>query len=100
MTKEIAEAYKNEVTAQVRKTAGTSWGGEESTAVIEKITDAAYLGESPEGFDAIRDLVKALVNPSAFRQQLGKLPPTSPMYVKPAEKGSRGGVNQALSLLS
>lgn len=63
-------------------TSGGGWGGKNSTAVIEAITDEAY--GSGEGFDAIRLYVGQLVNPSAFRQKL-----EDKGLVPAAVKGSR-----------
>lgn len=78
-TKEqISEAFKTAVLARLKLRGGdgtpnakaNGWGGEDSVAVIEAIVDAAYLGDSPEGFDAVKANVAALVNPSQFRQRL------------------------------
>lgn len=99
MIESVKKAYSDTVTARVKANGGSSWGGADSVAVIEAITDAAYLdGEAP-GFDAIRELVSELVNPSAFRQKLEKLPPTHAAYVRPGEKGKRGGTSAALTML-
>lgn len=62
------------------------WGGKDSVAVIQEIADAAYLGDSPEGFDGIAAYVLALVNPSAFRQSL-----EAKGLVRKTEKGTRAG---------
>lgn len=104
-TKEqIAAAFKNSIRAQLEKhgalfgpdgkptNMASGWGGEDSLTVIESLCDAAYLGDEPEGFDAIKENVGALVNPSAFRQKLeGK------GLVRKGEKGKR---NTGVDLLA
>lgn len=93
----ITETYQNAVIAAVKKTNHSAWGADESVEVIEKIVDAAYLGDEPEGFDAVRGLVKELVNASAFRQKLEKLPSTHPCHIKPS--GNKRGASSALAAL-
>lgn len=97
MNAEIMKVYVGAVAARVKMNGGTSWGGADSTAVIEALADAAY--STDEGFDPIRGLVGELVNPSAFRQKLEKLDVGNPCYVRPGEKGKRGGVSEALNAL-
>lgn len=93
----ITETYQNAVVEQVKATNHSTWGAEQSVAVIEKIADAAYLDDEPQGFDAIKEYVKALVNASAFRQKLEGLAVTHPCYIKPS--GNKRGASSALAAL-
>lgn len=88
MNEEIKKVYLDAVAEQAAKTGHLSWGGDESTAVIEKVADAAY--SIDEGFDAIRGMVAVLVNPSAFKQRLEKLDASNPRHIVPSGK-KRGG---------
>jgi hypothetical protein len=72
----VSETFKATVRAEVAKGNHARWGEKESVNVIEALFG---LGESDadvqaEGFDAIRDKVAEVVNPSAFAQKLETLP--------------------------
>lgn len=107
---EVVTAYQNAVLAQCKSTGNTTWGAKQSTATIEAIADACYLGEKPDGFDAevgekpdgtplrARDWVKELVNASAFLQKLNKLKNTNPCYIPPS--GNKRGVSSAMGALA
>ena len=72
----VSETFKSAVRAEVAKGNHARWGERESVNVIEALFG---LSESDadvqaEGFDAIRDKVAEVVNPSAFAQKLETLP--------------------------
>lgn len=85
--KAIADAFRDTVRAQVKEGGNTRWGERESTAVIEALADTAYGLE--EGFDGIRDLVRRVVNPSAFAQFLESQPKTHPAHIRRPGRGKR-----------
>ncbi len=74
--KKVIEAFKAEVRKQVAKGGHSRWGNDESVAVIAELVSVMNSDEelSAEGFDAIRDKVAEVVNPSAFAQRLESLP--------------------------
>jgi len=103
----LKQVYSNAVAARLSAQSNRGWGGKDSLAVIEALTDWAY-GESNEGFDPVRESIGELVNPSAFRQKLegnyddkAKAPKTGvgSFYIIPGEKKGKSG-STALSLLA
>ena len=95
---EINETFKTLVRQQVAKGGGTRWGEAESTEVIAGLVDLLVTNEdaSTEGFDAIREKVSRVVNPSAFAQVLEKLPEGHASRIVRAKRGSGG--NRAADL--
>lgn len=91
------DLFVAEVTKRSEANMHGSWGTDDSIAVIEQLADEAY--SSGEGFDAIRSFVADLVNPSAFRQKLEKLPTTNPAHIVPSGR-KRGTPSAALGLLA
>lgn len=97
--KTITETFVAAVAARATANMHGSWGTEDSVSVIEQLVDAAYLGDKPEGFDAVRALVADLVNPSAFRQKLEKLAKDNPAHIMPSGH-KRGTPSLALGFLT
>lgn len=72
----VTEAFRKAVEAQVVKGGRRTWGADDSCAVIESLVDCLINEKevASEGYDAIADRVKKVVNPSAFAQVLESLP--------------------------
>lgn len=104
MTKEEYKAeFLKAVQVNVEKGNHARWGNDESVSVIEKLVEAVNSDDSQPGFDAIRDYVATVVNPSAFAQKLEELSdgsgkdnegkadarPASPRYIRRPAKATR-----------
>lgn len=87
----VKEANKNAVRAAAKAGGNSRWGEAESLAVIEELFNLAISDEEVqvEGFDAIRDCVAAVINPSAFAQRLEKLPEDHPARIVRVKGASR-----------
>lgn len=103
----IAAVGKRVVGEQATKTGHQSWGGSESlalvAALVSTLIDEVLEAEGTDGayvptFADIAEGVEAVINPSAFRQKLSKLPATDPRYVVEGEKGKR--TSKALAMLA
>jgi hypothetical protein len=91
--------FATEVVKRVRMNNHTSWAGADSLHVIEALCDHAYL-DTQEGFSIkLRSLVGDLMNASAFRQKLEKLPTSNPAHVVPTGN-KRGTPSGALATLA
>lgn len=95
----VAEVYKQAVREAVAKGSHQRWGNAESVGVVESLTELLSSDEEvgAEGFDAIREQVGNVVNPSAFAQVLEGLPEDHPSHIRRPEKGKRG-VNKGAAL--
>lgn len=114
----VSATFRQTVRAQVAKGNHSQWREGDSLAVIEEMVGLLTSDEEvgAEGFDAIRDQMKRVVNPSAFAQSLEGLPdgsgknkdgeadgsvdpesgkfvatPAHPSWIRRAEKGKRAG---------
>jgi hypothetical protein len=87
----VATVRRDTVRAQVARGNHSRWGGAESVAVIEELVSLLVSDEEvgAEGFDAIREAVTEVVNPSAFAQVLEKLDESHPAHIRRPEKGKR-----------
>lgn len=88
---EIKETFKVTVRAQVGKGGHVRWGEAESLAVVEALCDVLLNNEDAQadGFDAIRENVRQVVNPSAFAQKLEDLPIEHPSHIRRPKRGTR-----------
>lgn len=109
----VQAQFRGLVREQVAKGNHSRWGESESVAVVEGLFALAASDDEigGEGFDAIREQVKRVINPSAFAQGLeglsdgtgrdkegkadlapdGSPNAAHPAWIRRAEKGKRSG---------
>lgn len=113
ISEKVAATFRTSVREAVAKGNHSRWGEGESAQVIEALVELLVSDDevSADGYDAIREQVRRVINPSAFAQGLEDLPdgsgkdkdgqddkdadgnpkPAHPSFIRRVGKGKRGG---------